>query len=78
MGFQLEKLIMKEYEYIGVMCSVVAYYLIVTGSLTMGFTIGIIASSSLIIYFTTIESLASIALQSFFVCANMYGLTQLG
>jgi len=69
---------MKEYEYIGVMCSIVAYYLIVTGDLTMGFTIGIIASSALIIYFTTINSLASIGLQLFFVCANMYGLTQLG
>ena len=69
---------MKEYEYIGVMCSIVAYYLIVTGNLTMGFTIGIIASSSLIIYFTTIKSLASLGLQFFFVCANMYGLSNLG
>ena len=69
---------MKEYEYIGVMCSVVAYMLIVTGNLNLGFTIGIIASSALIIYFTTIKSLPSIGLQFFFVCANMYGLTNLG
>lgn len=69
---------MKEYEYIGVMCSVVAYLLIVTGNYELGFTLGIIASSSLVIYFTTIKSLASIGLQAFFVCANMYGITQLG
>lgn len=69
---------MKEYEYIGVMCSVVAYMLIVTGNYELGFTIGIIGSSALIIYFTTIQSIASMGLQFFFVCANMYGITQLG
>jgi nicotinamide riboside transporter PnuC len=69
---------MKEYEYIGVMCSIVAYCLIVSGNYAIGFTIGIIASSSLLIYFTTIKSLPSLGLQVFFVCANMYGLQLIG
>ena len=68
---------MKEFEYIGVMCSIVAYVLIVTGNYDIGFKIGLIASSALVIYFAAIKSLPSVGLQVFFICANMYGLIRL-
>ncbi len=68
---------MKEFEYIGVMASIVAYLLIVTGSYSIGFSIGIIASLSLSAYFITIKSLPSLALQVFFICANSYGIISL-
>jgi nicotinamide riboside transporter PnuC len=69
---------MKEFEYIGVMCAVVAYLLIVNGFLPLGFAIGTVASLSLAFYFVTIESVASVFLQTFFVLANIYGLVKLG
>ena len=69
---------MKEFEYIGVMISVVAYLLIVSGNLSLGFSLGIAASTSLAFYFITIRSFPSLGLQGFFVCANMYGLVNLG
>jgi drug/metabolite transporter (DMT)-like permease len=65
---------MKEFEYIGVMISVVAYYLIVTGELELGFTLGLLASSCLVAYFGYIKSVPSVMLQMFFICANIYGL----
>jgi len=68
---------MKEFEYIGVMASIVAYLLIVTGSYSMGFSIGIIASLSLSFYFITIKSLPSLGLQMFFIAANSYGIISL-
>lgn len=69
---------MKEFEYIGVMAAIVAYCLIVTGYLSIGFSIGIAASLSMAFYFVTIKSWPSMGLQSFFVCANIYGLSNLG
>ena len=69
---------MKEFEYIGVMASIVAYLMIVTGNLSIGFMIGIVASLSLAFYFVTIKSIPSIGLQAFFICANMYGLSNIG
>ena len=69
---------MKEFEYIGVMAAIVAYCLIVTGSLSIGFMVGCAASLSLAFYFITIKSWASVGLQSFFICANIYGLSNLG
>lgn len=69
---------MKEYEYIGVMSAVVAYLMIVTGNLSTGFMLGAVASFSLLIYFITIKSFPSMGLQFFFICANMYGLSNLG
>jgi hypothetical protein len=69
---------MKEFEYIGVMASMVAYYLLVTGNVLLGATIGIIASSCLILYFGTLKSWPSAGLQLYFICANMYGLYNLG
>jgi hypothetical protein len=69
---------MKEFEYIGVMCSVVAYYLIVTGSLQLGFTLGALGSFCLVAYFASIKSMPSMGLQSFFICANIFGLYNLG
>ena len=69
---------MKEYEYIGVMAAVVAYIMIVTGNLSTGFMLGAVASFSLVIYFITIKSWPSMGLQSFFICANIYGLSNLG
>ena len=68
---------MKEFEYIGVMASVVAYLLIVTGSYSIGFSIGIVASLSLSAYFITIKSMPSLALQMFFIAANSYGIISL-
>jgi hypothetical protein len=68
---------MKEFEYIGVMASVVAYLLIVTGSYSIGFSIGIVASLSLSLYFITIKSMPSLALQLFFIAANSYGIISL-
>jgi hypothetical protein len=69
---------MKEFEYIGIMIAVVAYLMIVTGNLTLGFWLGIAASSSLAFYFITIKTFPSMGLQIFFVCANIYGLINLG
>jgi energy-converting hydrogenase Eha subunit G len=69
---------MKEYEYIGVMSAVVAYLMIVTGNLSTGFMLGAVASFSLLIYFITIKSWPSMGLQSFFICANIYGLSNIG
>lgn len=69
---------MKEFEYVGVMISMVAYYLLVTGHILIGATLGIIASACLIIYFGTIRSFPSLGLQFYFVCANLYGLYSLG
>ena len=69
---------MKEFEYIGVMAAVIAYIMIVTGSLSTGFFIGAVASFSLVIYFITIKSWPSMGLQFFFICANIYGLSNLG
>ena len=68
---------MKEFEYIGVMASIVAYLLIVTGSYSIGFSIGIVASLSLSLYFITIKSMPSLALQVFFIAANSYGIVSL-
>ena len=68
---------MKEFEYIGVMASIVAYCLIVSGNYAIGFEIGIIASFSLVCYFITIKSLPSMGLQFFFIGANIYGLINL-
>lgn len=69
---------MKIYEYIGVVFSIVAYCLIVTGNYAIGFETGLLASSALLIYFGTIESFASVGLQLFFIGANMFGLYNLG
>ena len=69
---------MKEYEYLGVMASMVAYYLIATGSLTIGFKIGIIASLALLVYFVTIKSWGMLGLQLYFIGANILGLYKLG
>jgi len=69
---------MKEFEYIGVMAAVIAYIMIVTGSLSTGFFIGAVASFSLVIYFITIKSWPSMGLQFFFICANIYGLSNIG
>ena len=69
---------MKEYEYLGVMASMVAYYLIATGSLTIGFKIGIIASVALVIYCISIKSWGMFTLQLYFICANIFGLYNLG
>ena len=69
---------MKEYEYIGVMAAIVAYIMIVTGSLSTGFMLGAVASFSLAVYFITIKSWASTGLQTFFICANIYGLYNIG
>jgi energy-converting hydrogenase Eha subunit G len=69
---------MKEFEYIGVMASIVAYLLIVNGVLSVGFAIGVVASLSLAFYFVTVDSPASVSLQLFFICANIYGLVKIG
>ena len=69
---------MKEFEYIGVMAAVVAYCLIVTGYLSIGFMVGTAASLSLAFYFISIKSFPSLGLQMFFVCANIYGINNLG
>ena len=69
---------MKEFEYIGVFGAIIAYLMIVTGELETGFMIGAVASLSLVIYFITIKSFASVGLQSYFIYANIYGLYHLG
>lgn len=68
---------MKILEYIGVALAVIAYLLIVTGNLLEGFCLGGIASTLLAIYFLQIKSHASAGLQSFFICANMFGIFNL-
>ena len=69
---------MKEYEYLGVMASMVAYFLIATGDLTIGFKIGIIASLALGFYCLTIKSWGMFSLQIYFICANILALYKLG
>jgi len=68
---------MKELEIFGVVLAIVAYCLIVTGSLQIGFCIGFIASFFLALYFITISSAASVFLQVFFMSANLYGVVSL-
>lgn len=68
----------KELEYVGVMIAICAYICIVTGDVIIGFKLGALASVTLGIYFATIKSWPSVGLQTFFVCANIYGLMNLG
>lgn len=65
---------MKEFEYVGVLCAVFGYLLIVMGSLHVGFWIGLTSSICLFVYFISIKSFATVGLQSFFICANIYGI----
>lgn len=69
---------MKKIEYLGVILTMLAYMLVVTGWLEEGFELGIISQMLLGIYFYKIRSFATLGLQSFFVCANIYGLVNLG
>ena len=69
---------MKEFEYVGILLTVFAYTMLVSGNLFLGFIIGICGNVALISYFTDIKSTPSAWLQSFFVCANMYGIINLG
>lgn len=69
---------MRHYEYIGTLIAVVAYLNIVAGVLTTGFVLGVLASSLLALYFVSIKSYASMGLQFFFICANIFGIVNLG
>jgi len=69
---------MKEYEYVGVMLAVAAYVLIVMGYLENGFFLGCLASTMLASYFYMIRLIPSFLLQVFFICANIYGLVNIG
>ena len=78
MALNLGYTIMKEFEYIGVMTAMVAYTLITMGHLQLGFTLGILSSTTMFAYFMSIKSYATVGLQLFFICANMFGLYNLG
>jgi hypothetical protein len=68
---------MKEYEYVGILLTVFAYTMLVTGNLYLGFVVGLLGNICLIAYFAWIKSLPTAWLQAFFVCANCYGIVSL-
>ncbi len=68
---------MKEYEYVGILLTIFAYTMIVTGNLYLGFVVGLLGNICLIAYFAWIKSTPSAWLQAFFVFANSYGIISL-
>lgn len=69
---------MKDYEYVGILLTIFAYAMIVSGNLFLGFAVGLLGNFALIIYFVSVPSFPTATLQAFFVCANSYGLYNLG
>ena len=68
---------MKEYEYVGILLTMFAYTMLVTGNLYLGFVVGLLGNVALIAYFAEIKSTPSAWLQTFFVFANAYGIVSL-
>ena len=69
---------MKLLEYLSVMITMAAYAIIVLGDLQMGFTVGILGNIVLGIYFVKAQLNGLLALQMYFLCANIYGLQLMG
>jgi len=68
---------MKEFEYVGILLTIFAYTMLVTGNLYLGFIVGLLGNICLIAYFAEIKSTPTAWLQVFFVCANAYGVVSL-
>ena len=68
---------MKEFEYVGILLTVFAYTMLVTGNLYLGFVVGLLGNVALIAYFAEIKSMPTVWLQAFFVGANSYGIVSL-
>ena len=65
---------MKLLEYLGVMITMAAYAIIVMGDLQTGFIIGLLGNFVLGIYFWKFQQNGLLGLQTYFACANMFGL----
>ena len=65
---------MKLLEYLGVMITMAAYAIIVLGDLQTGFIIGILGNIVLGMYFVKTQLFGLLSLQTYFLCANMFGL----
>ena len=61
---------MKEYEYVGILLTIFAYTMLVTGNLYLGFVVGLLGNIALIAYFAEIKSMPTVWLQAFFLFAN--------
>jgi len=68
---------MKEFEYVGILMTIFAYSMIVSGNLYLGFVVGLLGNVCLIAYFAEIKSYPTAWLQAFFVLANSYGVISL-
>lgn len=65
---------MKEYEYVGVLLTMFAYIMIVTGNLQLGFIIGLAGNIALFAFAYSKKIMGILGLQIFFACANIYAL----
>ena len=65
---------MREYEYVGVMLTMFAYLMIVTGNLQLGFIIGLAGNFALFVFAYSQKLKGILGLQFFFACANIYAL----
>jgi hypothetical protein len=69
---------MKLLEYLGVMITMAAYAIIVLGDMQTGFIVGFLGNVVLGLYFVRTGLNALLALQTYFLCANIYGLSAIG
>lgn len=65
---------MREYEYVGVLLTMFAYVMIVTGNYQLGFIVGLAGNCALFVFAYSNKILGILGLQVFFACANIYAL----
>lgn len=68
---------MKAYEYIGVMITMAAYYLIMTGDFETGIYLGMLGNIVLGIFLMSRKLFGLLGLQFYFFIANIIGLGKL-
>ena len=65
---------MKKFEYIGVTLAAIGFTMLSLGYLFAGFMTGFVSCVFLIIYFNHFKMNGLLALQFYFLCANIYGI----
>jgi len=65
---------MKKFEYIGVLLAAVGFTCLSVGYLFIGFIVGFASCVFLIVYFNYYKMNGLLALQFYFLCANVYGI----
>jgi len=61
-------------EYIGVLLAAIGFTCLSTGYMLVGFILGLISCLFLIVYFYIFNMRGLLALQFYFLCANVYGI----